>query len=255
MTLRRNFGSSKLVRMLSDWAPPDTTAPRMDVAERLGAWLGVSDAISLHAAHQSMKSAPPAKLPDVRLPGVLDVEAEFLRVRAALVLAIQTSDSSAARARRLRSPTGQPGTDAETDVSFAPYRKRYLDLQRHMELRVAALRAHVRRGIGIASPELSQLAKLDAAMEQVLGAREQQLLSTVPLFLARRFEELRKNHVAAGSGDPVSAIDPNFRQQPPAWQRVFGNELQAVLLAELDDRLQPVAGMVDALNKLLKKTQ
>ena len=158
MTLRRNFGSSRLVRLLSDWAPPDTTAPRLDVAERLGAWLGVSDAISLHAAHQSMKSAPPAKLSDARLPGVLDVEAEFFRVREALVLAIQTPDSSAARARRLRSPTGQPGADAETDVGYAPYRKRYLDLQRHMELRVAALRAHVRRGIGIASPQLAQLA-------------------------------------------------------------------------------------------------
>jgi hypothetical protein len=255
MTLRRNFGSSRLVRLLSDWAPADAAAPRQDVAERLGAWLGVSDAISLHSAHQSMKSAPPAKLSDARLPGVLDVEAEFLRVRAALVLAIQTPDSSAARARRLRSPTGQPGTDAETDVSFAPYRKRYLDLQRHMELRVAALRDHVRRGIGGASPQLAQLAKLDAALEQVFGGREQQLLSTVPLFLARRFEELRKNQVAAGSPGPVSSLAPARQQQPHAWQRVFGNELQAVLLAELDDRLQPVAGMVDALNNLLKKTQ
>ena len=255
MTLRSNFGSSRLVRLLSDWAPPDTTAPRLDVAERLGAWLGVSDAISLHAAHQSMKSAPPAKLSDARLPGVLDVEAEFFRVRAALVLAIQTPDSSAARARRLRSPIGQPGADAETDVGYAPYRKRYLDLQRPMELRVAALRDHVRRGIGGASPQLAQLAKLDAVMEQVFGGREQQLLFTVPAFLARRFDELRKKNRATDSPGPVPHRDPVFRPQPEDWQRVFGNELQAVLLAELDDRLQPVAGMVDALNKLLKKTQ
>ena len=75
------------------------------------------------------------------------------------------------------------------------------------------------------------------------------------MLLARRFEELRKKNRATDSPGPVPHLDLVFRPQPEDWQRVFGNELQAVLLAELDGRLQPVAGMVDALNKLLKKTQ
>jgi Protein of unknown function (DUF3348) len=86
-------------------------------------------------------------------------------------------------------------------------------------------------------------------MEQALGGREQQLMSTVPAILARRFEELRKNQTAAGCG-ASPPHQPASQQAAETWQLVFGQELQALLLAELDDRLQPVAGMVDAFKNL-----
>jgi hypothetical protein len=70
-------------------------------------------------------------------------------------------------------------------------------------------------------------------MEQVLGAHEHRLLATVPALLEKHFERLRR---ADGEG-----------VQPAAWLDLFCKSMQGVLLAELDIRLQPVEGLLDAL--------
>jgi hypothetical protein len=70
-------------------------------------------------------------------------------------------------------------------------------------------------------------------MDQMLGGREQHLLSTVPAFLKKRFEQLRREAPAD--------------TDPPAWLTRLTAECQQALLAELDLRLQPIAGMAEAL--------
>jgi hypothetical protein len=51
----------------------------------------------------------------------------------------------------------------------------------------------------------------------------------VPVLLEKRFEQLRT--------------------APPQdkWQTVFSRDWQVILLAELDERLQPVVGLIEAL--------
>jgi hypothetical protein len=114
------------------------------------------------------------------------------------------------------------------DSMFAPHHQRCLDLQRRMETAIEPFRAHVRQVLAAASPRLAQLATLDASFEQMLGGREQRLLSGVPAFLKARFEQLRQTH-------------------PDTWPAPFELELQQALKSELELRLQPVTGLIEAL--------
>ncbi|HEX5738617.1 MAG TPA: DUF3348 family protein [Hydrogenophaga sp.] len=213
---------STLVRQLTAWqpAPEGAEAPRQDVAERLGQWLNVADAIALHALHQALpavKLRPRAQGMAMQTPA--ELQAELQRVRQAVERAITRHDADL------------------TDHEFAPVHQHVLDLQRHMDMRIDALRDHVRQTLSMASPRLAQLAALDASLQQLLGGREQHLLSTLPSFLKARFARLRK--AAETTADPSQT-------ETPATAPTLTADLHALLRAELDLRLQPVHGMIEA---------
>lgn len=219
---------STLVRQLAAWQPvPDgAEAPRQDVAERLGQWLNVADAIALRALHQALpavKQRPRAHGVVMQAPA--ELQAELQRVRQALERAITRHDADL------------------TEHEFAPVHQHVLDLQRHMEMRIDALRDHVRHTLAMASPQLAQLAALDASLQHLLGGREQHLLSTVPSFLKARFARVRKSAEKAAE----TADDP---AEPAATAKAIAPtltaDLHALLRAELDLRLQPVHGMIEA---------
>lgn len=208
---------SPLVRLLGEWFPTDARASGMDFAERLSLWLGAVDAIGLQATHQAvraMQSAAPGPL-TARGGGAASLVEDLRRVRGLLAHAI---------ARPLAPPDGTP-------PEFKPYADRHVELQRQMELAIPPLRAHVREVASRQSARLRQLAALDAAMEQVLAARGQALLARLPARLKRRFEQLRAS--AAGDADED-------------WLQAFDREWRQALLAELEVRLAPVAGLVEA---------
>lgn len=236
MYLRRNFSSSKLVRLLGAWDHADAEASRPDFAERLGQWLDVSDAITLHAAHQSIRTAAVEPPSHARPACGQAVEDEFHRVRAALVTAITASHAHRPAGKWVQNLPLQAEGATEADADYAPHHQRYLDQQRQMASRIGPLRARVRQALSRASPGLRQLAALDAVLDPMLGGREQKLLATVPVFLERRFEHWRAN-------------------QPPGWLDAFGKEWQEALLAELDVRLQPVMGLIEALRNEVKSYQ
>ena len=232
--MRRNFSSSRLVRVLGRWDTTVAESPRQDLAERMGHWLHVRDAITLDAAHRAIQSLP-AQWAVPRRRGAGTAEAlvqEVQRVRETLVQAILAAPAPPAAVRRGRHalplPEGPAAPVAEptAEAAFAPYRQRYLELQHQMDLRIDALRVHVRRQLATLAPELAQLAALDAVMEQMLGERTGKALTALPALLERRCVQ------PGGTGSPG----------PLAWER----ELQDVLLAELETRLEPVVGLVEA---------
>jgi len=59
-------------------------------------------------------------------------------------------------------------------------------------------------------------------------------LSTVPLLLEKHFERLRKANRETPASDD-------------AWLAEYCKDMQSVLLAELNLRLQPVEGLLEAL--------
>jgi len=214
--LPATFSHSRLVRLLGQDVPADFEPPGMDFAERLSLWLNAFDAIGLQAAHQVVRaigSAAGGQPPAARKAPTL--AEDFRRARSVLAEVIAR----------------EPVPDDAGDAGFAPYPQRHLQLQRQMEQMVAALRDHVRQALARLSPGLRQLATLDAAFEQVLAAREQALLASVPARLQRRFAQLR----AAEGG-----------------LQAFHQEWRDALRAELDLRLEPVAGLIDALDNEFK---
>lgn len=238
----------------------------MDFAERLSLWLNAFDAIGLQAAHRSIRAiraAAPGKLPHARsvLPDAL--EEDFRRVRSTLAKAIAQDPQPHAgathgaedHAHRRRVEAGaadrHDAAGAVADAGYSVYLQRHLELQRQMELMIGPLRDHVRQALSCMSPRLRQLAALDAVLEQVLAPREQLLLPTVPSLVERRFEQLRLAHrqalEAAGQED-----DPALWRQPGGWLDLFGKDWRQALLAELDLRLEPVAGLIEAVSNELK---
>jgi hypothetical protein len=229
--LRSTFSSSRLVRLLRESAPVDAQASGLDVAERLGLWVNAFDAIGLQSAHQSirtLRTAAPASAAARPIASGSMAE-DVQRVRATLANAARAAASAAASA----------------DGGVAAYRQRHLELQRQMEQMIGPLRDHVRQALAQASGRLRQLAALDAVFEQVLSRREQALLPGVAALLERRFEQLRAGHeerLAAGAAEDDAAAASDD------WREVFAREWRQALLAELDLRLEPVLGLVEALN-------
>lgn len=212
--LHSTFSSSRLVRLLGEATPPAAAAGGMDFAERLSLWLSAFDAIGLQAAQQSIRAVRAAAAGTPRSAQALAEDVQ--RVRGALASAIAQDPP----------PGDAPG--------YGPYHERHLQLQRRMEQLVGPLRDHVRQEVSRRSPRLRQLAALDAVFEHVLARREQALLPTVAARMKRRFERLR----AQGASEAAEG---------GAWERDFAAEWRQVLLAEVDLRLEPVAGLVEAL--------
>lgn len=212
-------------------------------AERLGQWLDFQDALLVFSALQAgtvgaweLRSAGPSD-------SATAARQAFARVRDALVESVATGEvptpCKAGIDPALRGPV-------ESATDFAPYHRYYLARQRDMSASIDPLRASVRAALSRHSPPLRQLAALDAVMERALAARERELLAKAPVLLARRFEQLDTAHRAASGAQ--AADEPHRGMQPGGWLAGFCKEMQAVLLAELELRLQPIAGLIAAFD-------
>jgi hypothetical protein len=213
---RTQFTGPALVRLLAQLGTVEVRDSRQAFAERLGHWLGWTDAIALSAA----LNTPPATAAVARRAAVQPEDDEVTRVRAALAQGIHTDRELAPPKARGKLPVIEP--------EFPHFRRRYLARQQAMELGIGALRGHLRAALAARSAPLAKLAAVDAVMEQVLGAQERTLLAGVPALLERHFEQLRL-------------------AQSTAWLDTFCQDLRGVLLAELDLRMQPVEGLLAAL--------
>lgn len=108
---------------------------------------------------------------------------------------------------------------ASDEQGFAPYRRRHQELQRAMASAIAPARAHLRQALARQPGRLRRLAALDAVLEPQLEGALQQTL-------ARAIAHLQARHQRC----PTS----------------FLHDWRAALLAELDLRLQPLHGLLDA---------
>jgi hypothetical protein len=251
---RTNFNSSRLIRLLADLSLVDAAESKLDFAERLSQWLDLSDAITLHAVQNAGAASSSAAPSCGESVAAAAVEAEFARVRTALVKSITASCSPNIGETRMNLPTPQAGAtidiaaayQPEYQPAYQPFRRFHLAQQASMEASIRPLRSSVRQALARASAPLRQLAALDEALDNTLSVREHQLLATVPLLLERRFEQRLKAHQPP-LGDTRQADSPAARPPPAEWLSDFCRELQGVLLAELDLRLQPTAGLIEAL--------
>lgn len=230
---RSTFAPSPLVRLLGESAGVDVAPSGMDFAERLALWLNAFDAIRLQAVHQAVGPVAAARAARPLARAADALAQDLQRVRGALAKAIALDPLELALLAPAALPRrGAQAADAaperEPAASYAPYRERHLELQRQLEMMVAPLREHVRQAVARASARLRQLAVLDAALEETLAAREQALLPAAAALLEPRFRQLRD------AGDPH-------------WRPAFEQHWRDALLAEVDLRLQPAAGLIEAL--------
>lgn len=208
------FTGPPLARLLTRLTDLDGGVPAAAFTERLSRWVHWTDAITLSQALDE-PSGPAAGADAARV----DPRAVTrLRERLAEMISAECEELTATL---LAADAADP---------FVPCRRLYQACQHAMDVAIAPLRQQLRDALAAASPTLARLAALDAALERVIAPQERALLAGVPARLASRFERLR-------TGAPAGA----------AWWPPFRDDLQALLLTELDLRLQPVEGLLAAL--------
>jgi hypothetical protein len=276
---RTALSGPALVRLLARLANVEVAESRQSLSDRLSQWLGWTDAIALSSA---LNGNPPAVAAGARTFGRAEEE-ECVRVRASLVKAIAGDSVFAATRRRVHSSSSVHNLAADAPVDYAEFRQRYLAIQQSMETGVGNLRGRLRGMLAAKTPAMARLAVVDAVMERALSERERSLLAAIPGLLAGHFERLReaaqKGQVEGGGGGhgghggdggeasvagAVSGVGADARMDagakaevkagasatplaPNAWLDIFRKDMQSVLLAELDVRLQPVEGLLAAL--------
>lgn len=288
---RSHLTSSPLVRFLSDLDLASAGEAKQSFAERLAQWLGVSDAITLFAALNA-KAAAGQAAPGMLASGLVE---EVARVRGGLVAAIQ---GEVAGKVRLKWPAPPAGATLDHLADFLPYQRYYGAHQREMEAALGPLRGTARAALAAHSPQLRQLATLDAVLDKALAERERSLLATVPARLERRYERLRRTQLAAAAAGSAAAgvseavagaategtvglvadtvagavtetaaetasaeaaapamAENEAWTQPGGWLAVFAQDTRSLLLAELEVRLQPVLGLMEALSNEVTKQQ
>ena len=238
---RTNFHSSHLIRTLCDLAVLETGGHGLAFGEKLGLWIDFADAIALtRVLNSTPQHAPDATLTAAELP----VHDEFAKARANLERAVVKSSSPNTGRTRAELSLPQLDFSLEDSKAYTPFRRYHQAHQRDMESSVRNVRAKVRDGVAAQSPKLRQLVALDAAFDSILAEREARLLSTIPSLMEKRFNQLRKAHLQTLPTD----ASPDLRTAPGPWLARFCAELQTVLLAELDLRLQPAVGLLEALH-------
>lgn len=222
---RTTLGGPALVRLVAGLAGTDAAQPATALSDRLSQWLDWNHAVALATA---LDGRPPAAASDAP---PADAEA-CARVRAALAGAVAGDRAFAATEP---APARDAGAEPPPDAAF--FRQRCLALQQTMAARIGELRAGLRQALAAGSPEQARLAAVDAVMEQALAPRERRLLAAVPALLERHFERLRQ---AAAAGEAAAGTHGT-------WLDAFRRDMQRLLLAELDVRLQPAEGLLAAL--------
>jgi hypothetical protein len=244
---RATFNRSALVRVLSD-IHPATPDPKYDFGERLGQWLDFSDALTLFSVlNTEAGSGTSVRQADGDLPG------QLIRVRRNLSDAIhndgvfdpEPAGAPTSTPPRIPFPAPRANATADSAADFAPFHRYYLAHQRDMSAAITALRADARKALAGQSATGRQLASLDAAFEKSLSAREHNLLANIPILLSKRFDERYAEHRAAIVD--AGADDPATWTRPGSWLEAFCHDIKTVLLAELELRLKPVAGLIAAL--------
>ncbi len=247
---RTNLHSSTLIRCLAELAIVDTAPSGTPFAEKLGGWVHFTDAILLSSVHHDSMASPAQLQPEAQSAARAAVGAEFDRTRVGLVNAITKSFSPRPGNAHLALPPPPLVLPMDLAAAYLPYRRFYEAHQRDMEMRIQPLRVNLREALATVSPTLKKLADLDSAFEVILCEREKKLLSTVPGLLKKRFEELFGAHQQR-LAETRHPDNPAGWMQAQAWLARFCNELQTLLLAELEFRLQPTVGLIEALTESL----
>ena len=213
-------------------------SPPQDLGERLASWLDVRQAIQLrqqletHVAHVKQTTGQDAS----GLRGQLD------ELRTALQAAIMT-DQFAPGFWRNPMPDQVLVTPLVWDDLWEPYRRYLLDHQKQMSLLLARWRRQARSALLTSGGELQALARLDAVYDLALSAKEARLLATLPMRMGQLLARRVREHVPSPpDGESTTARSVST----PSWLTQFENDLRLSLMAELELRLQPLLGLVEA---------
>lgn len=244
------LNDTRLVRLLTGLGVTQVKTRSGGFAERLGAVIDFGDSMRLAAFHDELRKRDFEPGPGV----AVQLREELLQERLALVQGVLQSFVPGAGKVRPKLPSFAADAGEDSLPTFEPYHRFYAAHQREFESRIQALQLRVREGAGGQSRELGQLVALDEAMRDICAVQTRKSLALIPKLLGRRFEALLQAHHPAQQASPQETAEQPLQAdllqasaQPAEWLQGFLAEMRELLLAELELRLMPVVGLVEAL--------
>ena len=252
--------ASRLVRCLTEMEISGEPVLPEHFSEKVGRLLDLSGAVALSKMLGELRR--PSFNPSETKPAA--IKDAFMRERAALVREIIKRLVPGDGSSRNRLPsleefyancilkdvfsTSGGNETPNCAAAFAPYRKHYLTLQGQLGLATHRLRVRTAESIAGLSPVLAGLAALDKGLGDVLYHRQQRFFGRIPTLLEQRFNDLLHTYWPTLPNSP-EACDLATWMAPGGWLFSFCGQMQEMLLAELEIRLQPVLGLIESIDE------
>lgn len=242
---RARLHSSALLRFLSEKGLVDAAVAPGEVGQQLADWLDFRHAIALQAFIGTVDDpeAPPAQA-RARVDATV-LRQRFGQVRVALEQSIVQGTVPAPGMPRIEMPSPELEQPIDPKTAFDPFRRFCVGHQRQMDSIIRSLRAQLRSMLDKGTTPHKQLATLDAIFENVLIEREARLLGHIASNFEKRFAKALKQHMKQLT-EAAQADEPAPRSE--TWLGPLCDDLRTALLAELDLRLQPLLGLIEALS-------
>ncbi len=281
---RASLYSASLVRFLTENALLAPARQADDVGQKLGDWLNFRQAIALHGllppeTASAVQAAPlTSRVPRMALLTPEALAKHVDKVRAQLVESITHGAPAGSGLTRIDMPA--PVLDEPVDIktTYEPYRRFVAAHQRQMESSLRSLRAQLRLQLSQRGSAGQQLAALDTAFENILAEREAALMAKAHTLLEKRFvQTLRQQLQTRAKAAPATRVTSETAEDPFDATVVTGatqndtpqtdsgswlmplhqglrQSLRQALLAELDTRLQPALGLLEAITSFAGQT-
>lgn len=254
---RASLYSATLVRFLTENALLGPARPTEQVGQKLGDWLDFRQAIALHGllnpepANDSQIAPLPPAVQRMALIAPEGLARHVDKVRAQLAESINQGAPAGSGLARIEMPAPVLDDPVELKTAFEPYRRFVAAHQRQMETTLRSLRTQLRLQLSQRGSAGQQLAALDAAFENILAEREAALLAKTCTLLEKRFVHALKQHMQAQPKAGPEALATQAAgpaaSDPSSWLMPIRQTLHQALLAELDTRLQPCLGLLEAI--------
>lgn len=232
--------SSRLVRFLADLLDADAQLPHQRFIDRLGQSFDLADSIKISAVHEDTMTT--TVMPhEAKKEAVRD---EFQRARASIVSSAVQSFAPDQGATRTRCPIARAEMTLAEAMAVEPYLTFYVAQQRNIDFRIRDLHVSIRDALAGLSPQLARLAALDAVLAAPLSLPARRSFAMVPHLLKQRHARLLEEHNATKSESSTA------RER---WEQSLGQfrvEIQGLLLAEIETRLLPTRGLIEALDDI-----
>lgn len=241
---RPRLHHSELLRVLASQGLIDPRPDSADVGQRLGQWLDFRQAIALQSLIGSVDDPGAATArPTARVDAAV-LRRRFAEVRSALERSLLEGTVPAPGLVRIELPPDELPNPIDIKTAFEPLRRYAIGHQRQMDTIIRSLRSQLRSMLDKGTSQDRLLSTLDAIFENVLTPREARLLGQIPAEFEKRFVLALRQHMKQ-LVQAAEADEPAPRTH--AWLAPLREDLRNALLAELDLRLQPVLGLIEAL--------
>ncbi len=221
------------MRFLSELGLLDAMGSRPSLSAQLASYIDFAASIKLATALArpgEVTAQPGDTLPEP--PREL-----FLRLRSAIIRSLLAGFAARPGYTHLKLPALGQRPPEDAVAGYAPYLRFYSGQQRMMEAKVLNLHLQVRDAAAMLSPALAQLCALDSELGDTLASHGRKAFAHTPRLLEQRFCSLLEQ---------CRRQEGDIAKPWASWQQQFHSELREALLAELDARLLPTLGLVEA---------